>query len=443
MNRKSTSEDAEHDLKVIRLQMLVIGILGGGAAIFGSYEGSFFNTYIEHVLGKDFIYIGVMVSVSAIFGLIFVLVFGTLSDNCRSKLGRRRPYMLFGIIAGTAMALYGFSPNYWWCFILDAIIIGVASNGFYAATRPLVPDIIPIEDRGRANSIVTIFGTIGTLIMAGMALFVNEFFSYKEVNEEGNVVTIINQPGHILVLMVGGISIIIVTIIGFIFIKEKKPSDLPPPKKFWEDLSSSFQLEEMKKNKEFFKIIIAMTIFNTGQRLIAPFLFNYIFDLGLDTIAIILAVVIIAPVVVLGTIYMGNFSDKYGRKKLVAPTILISSIGFFMVPFFYPADIFSSLMLVIAVSLVMLTTTCLLVPLGAWQQDLLPEGKKGQFIGILNIISTVSQIPGAILGGMIADAYGVAWIFFFVPFFMIGAIPFFIIVKETLPDKFRKELDII
>jgi len=384
-----------------------------------------------------------MVSVSAIFGLIFVLVFGTLSDNHRSKFGRRRPFMLFGIIAGVAMAVYGFSPDYWWCFVLDAIIIGIASNAFYAAIRPLIPDIIPIEERGKANSIVTIFSTIGVIIMAGLALLVNEFFSTKEINPQGQEITLINQSGHILVLMVGGFSIILVSIIGFLFIREKKPAELPPPKKFLEDIKSSFQIDEIKKHKDFFKIILAMTIFNTGQMLIAPFLFNYIFNLGLDTIEIILALGFILPVVITSTIYLGRLSDKYGRKKFVAPITLISSIGFLMIPFFHPDNLFSSVMLIIAVSLVMLSMTCLLVPLGAWQQDLLPEGKKGQFIGILNIISTVSQIPGAIIGAIIADSFGIKWIFAFVPIFLIISIPFFFLVKETLPDEFREELEII
>ena len=70
---------------------------------------------------------------------------------------------------------------------------------------------------------------------------------------------------------------------------------------------------------------------------------------------------------------------------------------------------------------------------------LLPDGKRGQFLGILNVIFTTSQIPGAILGGMIADSMGIAWIFAFAPIFLLASIPLFLRVKETLPESIEKE----
>lgn len=429
---------SESDKKFISFQVILIGLLGAGATIFGFYEGSFFNTYIDHVLELPYIYIGFMVSISAIFGLTFVLVFGTWSDNCRSKLGRRRPFLIFGgIIAGTAMCVYPFSPNYWWCFVLDAIIIGIFSNMFYASTRPLIPDLIDIDHRGRANAIVSIFSLFATLSTVGLTLVANELFGRKSGGE-----TVINQQGHILVLLYGGLSIIIVTIIGFIFLDEQRPSELPEPKGFVSDIKESFQYEELVKNKEFFKIIIAMTIFNTGTRIITPYLFNYIFSLGLETLELVFAIIFIAPAVLGGSLALGKASDTYGRKIFVTPIILISCIGFLMVPFLTPDNILSTVLLIIAVILVMFATTCLLIPLGAWQQDLLPAGKKGQFIGILNIVSTVSQVPGALIGGLIADSLGINWIFAFVPIFFILSIPFFLKTKESLPEEIRDELEI-
>ncbi|MGV9199317.1 MAG: MFS transporter [Promethearchaeia archaeon] len=70
-----------------------------------------FNTYINNVLELPYFYIALMVSLSAIMGLIFTFVFGVFSDNTRSKFGRRRPYFLFGIIASIAMIFYAFSPQ--------------------------------------------------------------------------------------------------------------------------------------------------------------------------------------------------------------------------------------------------------------------------------------------------------------------------------------------
>ena len=87
MHEEQNSDDSLGDKQ--KKLVILIGIIAIGAGIFGFFEGSFFNTYLEHVLKLDYIYIAVMVSVSASFGLIFMLVFGVLSDNTRSdRFGR-------------------------------------------------------------------------------------------------------------------------------------------------------------------------------------------------------------------------------------------------------------------------------------------------------------------------------------------------------------------
>ncbi|MHA1758698.1 MAG: MFS transporter, partial [Promethearchaeota archaeon] len=393
-------------------------------------------TYLEHVLHLEYIYISIMVSISALFGLIFLLVFGIISDNTRSeRFGRRRPYIFIGgTVAGICMIIYGFSTNYITCFILDAIIIGVFSNMFYAGQRPLIPDLIDIEHRGRANGIVSIISSVGMVLPIFLALYINEVYGE---NVGGS--TIISQEGHIFILTIGGLSIIIVAIIALIFLRDVPVSNLPPKKRFFEDLRSSFQYEEILENKDFFKIIIGLTIFNMGFRVIAPFVFNYIFSLGLSTLSLIFAISIIIPVIFSINFLLGKMADKYGRKKLIMPSILISCIGFFMIPFLKPDSALSTFLLLIAIILVLITVMSLQVPLSAWQQDLLPENKRGQFLGIINIVYTISQIPGAILGGLVADAYGLEWIFAVAPIFFILSIPFFFLVKETLPEDIIKD----
>lgn len=412
--------------------VIIIGIIAAGTGLFGFFEGSYFNTYLEHVLELEYIYISIMVSVSAAMGLIFSIIFGISSDNIRSKrFGRRRMYILIGgLVAGIAMILYGFSTIYFWCLLLDGIIIGIFSNLMYAANRPLVPDLIEIEHRGRANGIIMILGAIGTITPIGLSLVLNEYFS---VNTGDG--TIITQQGHQFAFFIGAFAIIFASIIGFLLLRDVPPSQLRPKRKFMEDLRDSFQYEKLVENKDFFKMILAMMIFNMGFRTIYPFLFNYVFSLGLSTVVMIIAISVLVPIILSVTILLGIASDKYGRKKFVPPVIILSSIGFLMIPFFRPVDMPSMIILIIAIILVFLAVVSLQVPLTTWQQDLLPEGKKGQFLGFLNIIQTASQIPGAIIGGLIADAYGIAWIFAVAPIFLLASLPIFLFIRETLPEK--------
>ncbi|GAG95577.1 unnamed protein product [marine sediment metagenome] len=136
---------------------------------------------------------------------------------------------------------------------------------------------------------------------------------------------------------------------------------------------------------------------------------------------------------------LGKIVDKYGRKKFLAPLILISSIGFFIIPFFSPDTIFNFIIYVIAFTLILIALMGLAVPLITWRHDLLPEHERGKYTGIQNIMDTISQIPGAIIGGLIADAFGIQWIFIVVPIFLIGSIPFFMTVRETLSKNVIEE----
>jgi len=108
------TEDEKIFTRELKIQTFIIGIIFAADMIFGFAEQNFLNTYLVHVLGLTELHVAIMVSLSAIMGLIFLLVWGTISDNTRSKYGRRRPYlMLGGIISGIAMIIYAFSPNFY------------------------------------------------------------------------------------------------------------------------------------------------------------------------------------------------------------------------------------------------------------------------------------------------------------------------------------------
>ena len=119
------------------IQILLIGVLWAADRIFYFFESEFFNTFLDHVLNLPDVdlYIGIMVALSATMGLIMNFVWGVLSDNTRTKWGRRRPYFLFGIVAGLGMILYGLSYDYVFCIIIDVILIGATANAVSVSQR--------------------------------------------------------------------------------------------------------------------------------------------------------------------------------------------------------------------------------------------------------------------------------------------------------------------
>ena len=421
--------------KFLRRQVLLIGLLYMGDYLFFFFEQNYFNTYLDHVLYLPELFIPIMVSLSATVGLISMPLWGIASDNTRTKYGRRRPFLLFGIIAGFGMVIFSFAYllfgrteiAFIWCLIIDVLLIGIASNAFLVAERSLIPDIIEVEKRGRANGIINSISYIGLLIGVAFLLLGNELFGIPDPRP-GATGTIITQDGHFILLSFGGILFAIVGIIGFFFIKEKPVSELPEKKKFFAELKQTFNLTELKSHKEFFKILLARVVFQSGISSIMPFLFIFIFDQGLGTLQLLIGIAIAFPWIFIATIYLGRLSDKFGRKRFVPISMIIVSMGYLLMPFASG----NYILFIIGLPFVLIGVLSLITPLNAWSQDLLPEDKRGKFTGILNIVNTVSQIIGSFAGGIVATLFGISWIFVLGPVFFLASIPLFLKVKETV-----------
>ncbi len=422
--------------RFLLLQAFVIGFIKMGESVFFFFEQNYLNLYLIQVLDQEAIMVSIMVSTSAVMGLILQYVFGILSDNTRTKIGRRRPYFIFGgILAGISMIVYAFSGSFALCLILDGFIISIGTNAYLAAERSLIPDIFEPECRGRANGIIYILGNIGLVIALGLFLVSEDFFGYA-VNLGGEEVTYISQAGFQVLLAIGGGFIIIGGIIGFIFVREVNVKSFPPKKKFLDEMKETFRVSELKKHKEFGKIILAMITFKTGVSVIMPFLFNYILGLPMGVIQLLIAIMVISfPLVFVFTYLMGKYSDKFGRKKFIPFAIFFVAVGVAITPLIGLGDDFKYWLVLLCFPFVMISLLGFDGSLDAWSQDLLPDDKRGQFIGILNITMTVSQVIGAFISGMVIkvdDPSTWGLIFPIGAIFFVASIPLFLKVKDTM-----------
>lgn len=76
------------------------------------------------------------------------LVFGALSDRTRSRLGRRRPWIIIGlatVVASFALLAVSSTPTQ---LVLGVILFQIAVNAIYAPLMALVPDMVPDGQKG-------------------------------------------------------------------------------------------------------------------------------------------------------------------------------------------------------------------------------------------------------------------------------------------------------
>ena len=410
--------------RFVLFQVFIIGILWLADTFFYFFEQNIFNTYITNVLKFSDLYVTLMVGLSAVVGLIMNFTWGIISDNTRSKFGRRRPFLLFSIAAGLGMILAALSDNYVLLVIFDVVVIGITANAVSVAGRTLIPDAVEIGKRGRANGIVQAISYIGLIF--GLVIFLMFEGDLGSTNKS----IVLNT--HILVLTIAGIVYIISGIIGFALIREKPASELPPRKKFSTELKELVDLSLLKSQKNFFKVIIATLVYQTGIGCIMAFLFPLLtsttFPFG--TVDLLIAIAIGFVFLILSVIFLGKLADKYGRKRFLPIIILLIAIALMFIPFsIYTANL---ILFIVVTPFLLIGLLGLNTIINTWAQDTLPEGKKGQFYGIFNITLTIPQIIGAIVGGFVSVTFGRPYIFIAGAIFFLISIPLFLIVKETL-----------
>ena len=431
----------------LRRQVIILGLLFFADQVFGFSESQFLNTYVSNVLGLDYKDVARMVSISAVMGLIFNLVWGIISDNTRGRHGRRRPYILIGgMISGLLMIYFAFADrmgggNVWTayiiCVVIDGVLIGISSNAYYSAERALLPDIVEQDLRGRANGIVEIIGYVGMILVLAISIVAEIIFGD------------LNESAHIMMLSFAGGTIMVISYIAFFAIKEPEFDRSTPRKPFFKELVYIFNFKELFKHKEFLKLILAMIVFRTGMNAAMPYIVIFITSstdgLGLGTMDMILTVLIAFAGTFVLIAILGRVTDRYGRKKFLPLAIALTSVFYIFMPFVQGgwnitpggSGEVNTLLLWIIFPFVVNGLLGLITPMQAWSQDLLPEDSRGKFFGILNLVFTVPQIIGSNLGALLADhpSMGVEYVFWLAIGFFLASIPLFMWVKETMPQE--------
>ena len=127
---------------------------------------------------------GAIMAADNVLALFLLPLFGGLSDKCKSRLGRRRPYILFGTLAAVALMLglplladsyhAAPAPGKLAAFIGILGLLLVAMGTYRSPAVALMPDVTPKPLRSKANAIINLMGAIG-----GIAYLLITTFLYK------------------------------------------------------------------------------------------------------------------------------------------------------------------------------------------------------------------------------------------------------------------------
>lgn len=117
---------------------------------------------------------GAIMAADNVLALFLLPLFGSLSDRCNSKMGKRKPFILFGTIA--SVGLMTFIPildnSYYaepskYKVIAFIVLLGfllIAMGTYRSPAVALMPDVTPKPLRSKGNAIINLMGAIGGII---------------------------------------------------------------------------------------------------------------------------------------------------------------------------------------------------------------------------------------------------------------------------------------
>jgi MFS family permease len=158
--------------------------------------------------------LGAIRSAGLVIAMLVQPAAGILSDRSTSRFGRRRPYILVGALFDCLfLAAIALSWNYW-ALLIAVLLIQFSSNVSHGPLQGLIPDLVPEDQRGRASAVKAIMELL-PVILVGLTIA-------KMVG-----------TGHLdLAIFATGISLLIVTLITVISVKEV-PLLEKPATPFW------------------------------------------------------------------------------------------------------------------------------------------------------------------------------------------------------------------
>ena len=142
---------------------------------------------IFQTLGASIDDIPILWIAAPVTGLIVQPIIGHMSDKTWNRLGRRRPYFLYGALAASvALIFMPHSPTLWiaagMLWIMDASI-NVAMEPF----RAFVGDMLPNEQRTRGFTMQSFFIGIGAVVASALPWMMTNWFDISNTAAEGVV----------------------------------------------------------------------------------------------------------------------------------------------------------------------------------------------------------------------------------------------------------------
>ncbi len=371
--------------KVGGLFLTLFGILNFGLYLTVMMPALFTLPYKVGLLAPDdkVAVLGVVATIGAVVGLITGPMAGVLSDRTRTRIGRRRPWLIGGVLVlalGSTIAALSESIS---VLIVGWIIVSLGGAGVAAAITPIVAERVPEAQRG----------TVGAIV--GVATQLAGVLGYTI----GGLLT----QNVLLLFLVPIIALAVVGTVWMLAIKEPLV-ELPRT-----TVAQTFRslVFDPRKHPDFSWVWLGKLFMQVGLAFLTTYQLYFLLDrLGFTAEEAGANLALVGGIGILVTmtfaVVSGILSDRFKRRKVfIYVASVLAAIGMATMAFTDGFGLFFAAVLFILASAGMFGSVDV-----AMASDLVPQREQaGRWMTTYNLAATLSTALAPLLGaGLLAIA---------------------------------------
>lgn len=381
---------------------------------------------------------GVIMAADNVLALFLLPLFGGLSDRCRLKMGKRKPFILFGTLAAVVfMLLLPVMDNLFFTGksvvteILFIVILGcllVAMGTYRSPAVALMPDVTPKPLRSRGNAVINLMGAVGGVLAL---LVASVMYSTSRTAGKEHV------DYFPLFAVVAGIMLVSLFVVVFLVdevglnhkmlaYEEAHPEDNLMEQ---DEKGEEVVPKEVKKSLTFLLVSIALWFmgYNAVETWFTTYA-NHMWNMSLGSASTCMTVA--TGGAILSYIPSGYVASKIGRRKTIMSGVLLLASCFFGA-FLYTCayDTFRwplyILFLLLGVAWAFINVNSLPMVL-----EMCKGSDVGKFTGLYYTFTMTAQIVTPILAGTLLNRVGYKVLFPYCALFVAGSFVTMFFVKH-------------
>ncbi|MDW8105980.1 MAG: MFS transporter [Armatimonadota bacterium] len=364
-------------------------------------------------------YLAWLAAAGAIISTVIELIAGPISDRSTSRMGKRRPFILWGTLLSLPFILLFMTTQSFALLVVHFVAIQLFLNWANGPYQAVIPDYVPPERHGLASAYMGMMTLIGNLI--GLAL------AGALLSEPPLVLG--QLPYSTRLLLVGGVLVgfLVLTMLWTVLgMREPQWQPRHPDERHlhW-SLFTNIWLNELPN---FRWVVVSRLVFNMGFFTALLYLEYYLRDtIGLKGAAPQHAFGFMTTATLTGVIgnwLAGVLADRMSKKQLIYLCIALMCVC---------AGIFLTTR---ELAVVYLAGALFGVAWGAYSavdwalaSNLVPINESGRYMAIWHIAMTLPQVVAPLIAGPLGDywnaQYGLGtgwrWIFALVPVYLLAS----------------------